>query len=529
MVEVNLQALDEAALNRDYYVSVRVGEVQKLSRAATSRAYKFPPAAVKDHRFGKVEVFRRLGGCTVNIKDSEPCEVSVPMDGFPEGMKFRVDLGKTQNVQKKAEMDMIEAKPLKDSGSHPTKIAAAIRAKEYLDSHQLEVRLSDAMMAVLREKPEDPADFIAKRLANSAPCKNEGASDLAQAPKVPKLPLGEMAGQKKEKAVPAAATAVNATVPAAPTTKWQLKPSVGTWLQGPKLAPKPQPQPEVPTPKAKEVSPFSSAKYCHLPSVGTWHLKPHKPPTLASAAPAAVKESTATAATVSVNDAIAPSPAAATTQCKWQLKPSVGTWLMPKLQVEQQPAAAPAPAVEAAVSTPPAAAAAPQIPWRMKPSVGTWLIVKAPPCEEQVAPVHSAGRFNDVSEPKSVQLVAHDAKQAMASVDRCGRFYAAPPPPPPKKASVHSSGRFSDPASTKVVELMPCDMKQKAAQVDSCGRFIGAPVAVEERTTPAAAAEASKECEVSAVIRKTPVGIPMSSLYGPRFAGLPVGVGFRFM
>merc|ERR1719191_1061444 len=83
---------------------------------------------------------------------------------------------------------------------HPMVLAA----KEYLEKHNLEMRLSEAMQAVLREKPEDPAAFVAERLAKSAGM-------------VQKLPKVEEAAssQPSSPAAPTAAPAATAT-PGAP-------------------------------------------------------------------------------------------------------------------------------------------------------------------------------------------------------------------------------------------------------------------------------------------------------------------------
>merc|ERR1740130_563806 len=83
------------------------------------------------------------------------------MEGFPNGMRFRLDLGGSKEI--------MNEKPTVTPSKADMKPRIAA-AKEYLESHQLEVRLSEAMMAVLRERPEDPAQFIAKRLASTADC-----------------------------------------------------------------------------------------------------------------------------------------------------------------------------------------------------------------------------------------------------------------------------------------------------------------------------------------------------------------------
>merc|ERR1719316_1403036 len=77
-------------------------------------------------------------------------------------MKLRVKLG--ANVQNHPEQRAVKAEQLRSTESNQK----VIQAKHYLLEHNLEERLSEAMQAVLREKPEDPHEFIADLLKKSA-------------------------------------------------------------------------------------------------------------------------------------------------------------------------------------------------------------------------------------------------------------------------------------------------------------------------------------------------------------------------
>lgn len=138
-------------------MSVRIGDNQKLSKAGT-RSFKFPKALVGQHRFGKIDIYRRLGGSSVVIDEAAvDCtqEVSIPCDGFGEDLKFRVELTPPEAVEKVIALQSNLSK-LKES--------RVTDAMGYLENHNIEMRLSDAMQACLRERPEDPAQFIAVRL-----------------------------------------------------------------------------------------------------------------------------------------------------------------------------------------------------------------------------------------------------------------------------------------------------------------------------------------------------------------------------
>merc|ERR1712178_275334 len=71
-------------------------------------------------------------------------------------MGFKVDVGADDKLkaQRRKEQDVKAS-------------AKADAAKDYLSHHCLEVRLSEAMAALLRERPENPAEFLSQQLLNS--------------------------------------------------------------------------------------------------------------------------------------------------------------------------------------------------------------------------------------------------------------------------------------------------------------------------------------------------------------------------
>jgi len=294
MVELRLEPLD-GELQKDYYVSVRVGEVQKLSRVNPSRGYKFPQAAIGERKFGKIEIFKKVGACSVGI---------IPESGVDQ--EVRVDLEDKSNVRFRVLLNGDQpAKPppanVEDKPAAKVLNPKVTAAKAYLESHNLEMRLSEAMQAVLREKPEDPAAFVAEILKKSAGSVQKKAKAPEAGTAAPKqastasvsevvpvsayidanvkiapqrafdsiyamFPKSAGAAAAPAAAAPAAAAAAPALIPVAapppgyqdtaafrPGTvedgrtqradvdigqKWSCKPSVGTWaghLRGPKL------------------------------------------------------------------------------------------------------------------------------------------------------------------------------------------------------------------------------------------------------------------------------------------------------
>jgi len=163
MVELTLDLVEQASMPEDCFVSVRIGDSQKLSRLADSRIYRFPKLA--DKRYGRIEVFQRIGSCTVDVDPTSqvsrdrPVNVNCQDSGFGR-LALRVGVEADPAAKEKIVADT-EAKGKK----HSTKVKAA---KEYLGKHGLEVMLSEAMQVVLRERPENPCEFIGRRLLSES-------------------------------------------------------------------------------------------------------------------------------------------------------------------------------------------------------------------------------------------------------------------------------------------------------------------------------------------------------------------------
>jgi len=255
MVELNLEPLD-GELAAGFYVSVRVGEVQKLSRISAGRAYKFPQSAVGDRKYGKIEIFKKVGACSVGIVPEAGVdqEVSVTLDDVKGvdncKVKFKVSL--TADTSGKPASSPVRASGSEDKPAMREVNPKVLQAKAYLEQHNLEMRLSEAMQAVLREKPDDPAAFVAEKLAKSAgsvlkkpQTESRPASPSKSLP--PPTPSGAKAEQPAATPVtPSASKAVpelkgngeEKEAVVAVKTRWDCRPSVGTWAaqrRGPKL------------------------------------------------------------------------------------------------------------------------------------------------------------------------------------------------------------------------------------------------------------------------------------------------------
>jgi len=202
-VELRLDSVEDDGMPKDCFVSVRVGDTQKLSRLAQSRVYRFPQAT--ERHYGKIEVFRRIGACNVDVDPAVEGLREVSIDckdaGFGSlGLKIAVDAEAAAKERPVEEAAAAEAHK-KDKG---TKVKVA---KEYLNKHGLEARLSQAMQAVLREKPENPVEFLAARLLgveeNTLSSLKDGPTKPAAETRPAPAPAAqEVAAKPEQKPVP---------------------------------------------------------------------------------------------------------------------------------------------------------------------------------------------------------------------------------------------------------------------------------------------------------------------------------------
>lgn len=166
----------------DCFLSVRVGNIQKLTKLTASHSYSFPSSS--DRRYGKIEVFRRIGTCALNIDStvSNKKEVTMACEDVLGNLRFNIAIDSQRE----------------DESSHPKKIHPKVAAaKEYLDKHGLENQLSEIMREVLKEQPENPHEIFAAKLL-SGPAAPMKLPPLKSAPKLadpgliptPTAPLG---------------------------------------------------------------------------------------------------------------------------------------------------------------------------------------------------------------------------------------------------------------------------------------------------------------------------------------------------
>mmetsp|Transcript_69254 Transcript_69254/g.129298 ORF Transcript_69254/g.129298 Transcript_69254/m.129298 type:complete len:648 (-) Transcript_69254:137-2080(-) len=155
MVDISLGAVI-ADVPKDVFLSLRVGDVQKFAKASSSRAYKFPASAVAQRRYGRLEIYRRIGSGNIVIDPSYVQglqELTVPLeDTSMPSLTFRYE------ATGSGAGGLSEAKQKQDLTSQQQEV------QDYLLKHQVEQQMLEAMQALISVKPDDPMTFISQRL-----------------------------------------------------------------------------------------------------------------------------------------------------------------------------------------------------------------------------------------------------------------------------------------------------------------------------------------------------------------------------
>lgn len=162
-LELHVSAAKGFHLQDDCFVAVKLGDVLKQGRYRPDRPYRFPadssPGPHKP-RIGRIDLFKQIGSCRIEASAGEHevwVESTDPRDrGQMMNLKLRVAVGK------------IGAHPnsLQPAHAHAAKKEAESNqdGKVYLKDSNMEELLSNVVKAVLRERPQNPRQFMIDHL-----------------------------------------------------------------------------------------------------------------------------------------------------------------------------------------------------------------------------------------------------------------------------------------------------------------------------------------------------------------------------
>lgn len=131
------------------HVGVRVGDILKQGRYEPGRSFNFP--AIQRCRNAKIDVYRHIGSCIVGVdpeaKSTQEVKVSTVGDAAVKDFRLKVHV-------RQATTGVIREKSKQ----------VRSQAKEYLAKHCIEEKLSEAVKALLRVRPENPEEFLCAQI-----------------------------------------------------------------------------------------------------------------------------------------------------------------------------------------------------------------------------------------------------------------------------------------------------------------------------------------------------------------------------
>jgi len=164
-MEVKIEEVD-GSLPQGSYISVRVGDVQKQTQYDPKKLYRFPEA----RRYGKVDIYQRMGTCDISWSADQPETKLCKAMGASGDTGIRLQICLTRPVGKELE-SMDVASPV---AANPEKKRGGEKAKNYLKDHDLESLMTGAMRSLLKTMPDDPATFLCNYISKST----HGSKDL---------------------------------------------------------------------------------------------------------------------------------------------------------------------------------------------------------------------------------------------------------------------------------------------------------------------------------------------------------------
>mmetsp|Transcript_39292 Transcript_39292/g.108347 ORF Transcript_39292/g.108347 Transcript_39292/m.108347 type:complete len:591 (-) Transcript_39292:84-1856(-) len=167
-LEFTIATPAEDALPKDAFLSVRIGETQKLARLPfVARVFRFPrEAALREFAYGRVEVFQRLGSCIVDVNPQNRGQREIQISCVGVGAMGTGPLGFSVALDTpRPHTDHVADTALPGAVQPVGKVTAA---KEYLNQHGVEAQFFQAMQALLKQRPASPLEFLAFYFASAS-------------------------------------------------------------------------------------------------------------------------------------------------------------------------------------------------------------------------------------------------------------------------------------------------------------------------------------------------------------------------
>lgn len=208
---MELQVLETKGISAEHILSIRSGSTRRQFSVSHEQPICFPAMPEQTSPM-KIDVMAPVGSCRARVKPKD-AEYTMSIDAANKedaDMTIRFAVKEAPQHSGKPSGDIRPAAVQSPNVSPKAKgrLGAALEAREYLDQHELFLKVQEMLAHVINDKPEDPYDFMMDYLAKQK-------MGSAKAPKAP------------APAAPAA-PAVPAKKPAEPTPEEALKAKLGS-------------------------------------------------------------------------------------------------------------------------------------------------------------------------------------------------------------------------------------------------------------------------------------------------------------
>lgn len=163
-----MESIGEVAPPGDWFLAVRLGEVQKQARLVPLRIYRFPSIS----EGGSLDLLRRVGTVPLQFAPGKQQDIKLPCgDDAAAQFDFVVSYGNSGQPASSSSST--------DCGKLVKETAKADASRAYLQEHQLELMLAEAMREVMWHKPRNPRMFLSNYMARPLNQKAELVEEAA--------------------------------------------------------------------------------------------------------------------------------------------------------------------------------------------------------------------------------------------------------------------------------------------------------------------------------------------------------------
>ncbi|CAE8591123.1 unnamed protein product, partial [Polarella glacialis] len=170
-MEVNL--LSKLNIDPDSILSIRAGTVRRQAQISSGRPFRFPKISMDENPL-KIDILKQVGTAYLVMKPGEE-QYKVLFAGEMGDMSCEVEVKKSEGGEAVAAKEAADDKKVEAS-------ASAKDAKDYLEGHQVLQFVQAVLQTVIKEKPANPYEYMARHFMSGYAKDDQRASVSAAAP-----------------------------------------------------------------------------------------------------------------------------------------------------------------------------------------------------------------------------------------------------------------------------------------------------------------------------------------------------------